>query len=463
MDAVGKRREALATLQGELGTPADGLSALDTSLDSRDPTTRAKAYEDLTARLGALLEGAEPRAVRAAIDYLYYSSRVERYFMDLAFYQRRLIQAGALESQIRLTAEEQLRIRRELYAIEDLRKRQDALIALARMSDDRLRDGARRPFTPEEEERLAAIQRTQRAYIASLDALASTIETFDPELDGVAFIDDKLGAFERDQRARDELSMGPPGKGRLRVGGSGGVNPQASGLAPGGFLDMSLSLIHERLGEQRRRGFRSDIESRALGLDLELRLDDQLAQNVSADMTFFKFTSIEQRPGPVRRSWRDNFGWTIDLGLGHDGRRGMNFGLDGQLGYVLPLARRDQVASFLTLTGAIDIRREWGRDANATPMGARGELAGQLHLFGPYANVLRGSVMGAALFDPFTVGFHWDAAAELSVDLSLARLNQRHFIIEPFIRARATNLRYVAGDDDPFIAVRAGARVELPF
>lgn len=463
MDAVGRRREALATLQGELGGPAGGLSQLDTALDSRDPTTRAEAYGALTARLGELLEGAGPAAVRAAIDYLYYSSRVERYFMDLAFYQRRLIQAGALESQLKLTAAEQLRIRRELYAIEDLRKRQDALIALARMSDERLREGARRPFTPEEEERLAAIERTQRAYIASLDALAGTIEAFDPQLDGVAFIDEKLGAFEREQRARDDLSMGPPGKGRLRVGASGGVNPGGAPGAPGGFLDASFSLIHERLGEQRRRGFRSDIESRALGLDLELRLDDGLAQNVLADLTFFKFTSIEQRPGPVRRSWRDNFGWTIDLGLGHDGRRGMSFGLDAQLGYVLPLARRDQVASFLTLTGALDVRREWGRDANATPMGARAELAGQLHLFGPYANVLRGSLMGAALLDPFTLGFHWDAAAELSVDLSLARLNQRHLIIEPFVRARATSLRYVAGDDDPFVAVRAGARIELPF
>ncbi len=463
MDAVGRRRVALSALREAVGAPADDLTTLDTALDSRDPTERSAAYAKLQARLVELLAGAPAGATRAAIDYLYYSSRVERYFMDLAFYQRRIIQSGALESQTRITAQEQLRIRRELYSIEDLAKRQQALIALARMADSRLREGARRPFTPEEEERLAQIERTQGAYLASLDALASTIETFDPDLDGVAFIDEKLGAFEREQSARDQLSMGPPGKGRLRVGGSAGAAPASGDASPAGFLDVSFSLIHERLGEQRRRGFRSDIESRAFGLDLELRLDDQLAQNVLADFTFFKFTSIEQRPGPVQRSWRDNFGWGIDIGLGHDGRRGMNVGLDARIGYVLPILQRDQVASFVTLAGSIDLRREWGRDSDATPVGATAELAGQLHLGGPYVNVLRASASGSAFVDPFALGFHWDSTAELSLDISLASLNQRHLIIEPFIRARATSLRYVAGEDDPFFVLRAGARVELPF
>ena len=111
-------------------------------------------------------------------------------------------------------------------------------------------------------------------------------------------------------------------------------------------------MVHERLGEQRRRGFRSDIGSRTLGVDVEgwLQLDDQnappLYRQLRVDATLFEFLTIEQLLGPVQESWRDLFGWGLHIGVDHDGMRDMLFGVRAEGGYVYPIWRKDNVANF---------------------------------------------------------------------------------------------------------------------
>ena len=164
MDAVGRRRRALARLLGHVEPHdpqgATRLRQLDERLDARLPQQRQAAYGELSAVLGQVLEqqlargggapgsmGASP-VVMDAIDYLYYSGRIERYFMDVAFYRRREIQAGALKEPFRMTAKEQLDLRREVFWEESLEERAEAALQWAQMGDWRLREGERRPFTP---------------------------------------------------------------------------------------------------------------------------------------------------------------------------------------------------------------------------------------------------------------------------------------------------------------------------
>lgn len=476
MDAVPGRRGALEALSDALeAAGADtqkvrALAVIDERLDRRDPQDRERAYKELTEALVELLKrhgAAKPDEARAvtmlAIDYLYFSTRIERYFMDLAFYHRRLIYAGALESPPTYTIAEQLQMRRDLYEVEDLQKRQEAMLALAKLSDRRLREGKRREFNQKELDDLAAIERVQAAYLASLDALATTIETFVPELDGVSYIDGKVEVFETEQLRRDQLAMGPPGKGRYVIGVSGGLVSDGSDLGePVGWGELSASLIYERLGEQRRRGFRPDIQSRALGLDAEFKLGEDIARNLKVDLTLFEFMSVEQRLGPVRRNWRDAFGWGIKVGADHDGRRGMDLGLAGEIGYLYPVWTRDNVSSFFVVGAMAALRTDWGRAQDPEYLGAKAFLLGQLHLYGRYANVIRFSAETYQYARLDGIDHYWDARARVQTEHVLADINQQLLLLQPYVQYEFTELDY-REDANGFSNLRAGLRLELPF
>lgn len=476
--AVLKRRVKLKALAKRLKQPSKqtkALLALDATLDKRDPTIRKKGYE---AMQSALVQGltayytSNPKApktgkgslTRDVIDYLYYCTRIERYFMDLAFYAKRMLYVGAHKEPLNLTAKQQLQMRRDLFKEENIMLRQEAMLAWAAMTDERVREAPRRAFTKKEEKRLEGIERTRAAYLQSLDALATVIETFEPEMDGVSYIDDKLAVFEAQQRRRDDLATGPPGKGRYVVGGS--IAQTELNVAPTGWLDLSVSTVYEQLGEQRRRGFRSDIESRALGLDAELLMGEGILTNIFADLVLFKFMTIEQRTGPAKSSWRDSFGWGMNLHAMHDGRRGLDFGAHFDVGYVYPLWQKDNVANFLVAGLFVDTQLDWGRDESPTNLGLNARLLGQLHLYGRYANVLRfeaGTTHSGSVAQGFKrVGYGWDVYGRLGTEHVLGEFNQQMLLLKPYIKGQMTNLNYRAGEDQ-FVQWKAGTMVELPF
>jgi hypothetical protein len=476
LDAIPLRRAALDTLIGRMkglsARDADALRALDTRLDARSASERQAAYVAMRELLAGLLAARKEdsaqadSATRAAIDYLYYSSRVERYFMDVAFFRKRIIQINAQAEPLRLSAEEQLQIRRDLFREEDLDARQEAVLAWARMGDERLREGETRAFTAEEQAELARLDQTRDAYLESLESLATIIERFDPELDGVGYIDGKLASFEQGQARRDALSLGPAGKGRYVVGVTGGgtgtiERPDAANAL---WAEIGASLIWERLGEQRRRGFRSDIESRALGLDAEIRLGDDPLKDMKLDLDIFRFMSIEQKLGPVQDSWTDLFGWGVDIRLAHDGRRDLSFGLEADLGYVYPIWTSDNVANFLVVALYGDARFHWANTRDPNLLGLRAQLIGQKHLYGRYANVLRGEISSAQLMDIGGLRYDWDVFASLGTEHILAEINQQVLTLKPYARIEATSMNYQPGQErTAFAAWRAGIRLELPF
>ena len=75
-------------------------------------------------------------------------------------------------------------------------------------------------FTTSEEAAFRRETEARTAYMAALDAEATFIETFEPNLDAVAFLERKHTRFVEEQTERDALATGPSGKGRLSIGGS---------------------------------------------------------------------------------------------------------------------------------------------------------------------------------------------------------------------------------------------------
>ena len=225
-------------------------------------------------------------------------------------------------------------------------------------------------------------------------------------------------------------------------------------------------MIYERLGEQRRRGFRADIESRALGIDALLPLvadGDQFLQGLVADLVIFRFLTVEQRMGPVRRSWRDVFGWMLDVRARHDGARGLDFNFEAEMGYVYPLLQGPFNVSHLVVSLAPELRIDSGTSRAAYMGGLSASIIGQLHLYGRWANLLR-LELGAAGYSELTrLGLGYELRAGLGTEHALLEVGQAPLTLKPYAAGLLTNLTYLDEQPDTLLRWRAGLLVELPF
>jgi hypothetical protein len=459
--AVNQRREALDALVDSLpakNAVAERLREYDRVLDTRDPERRSAAYASLQKTLVDVLKGAPKDTVQTAIDYLYYSSRIERYFAEVAFYRVREIKQAAVEEPVNHTAEELLERRRELYEHEDALARFEKLLEWTETAEKRVLDGPYRPFTKKEKAELHRADLTQAAYMAALDAQATVIETHAPDFDGVQYLEAKRERFVAEQKRRDRLATGPSGKGRIEIGGGA----SAAGLqGPVGSVFGSYSFILERLGEQRRRGFRSDIESQALGFELHVPTVDRFWENVDLDATVFRFLTIEQKLGPVRRGFFDIFGWGADVHLDHDGRRGLDFGGGVSGGLLYPIWQHDHAANHLVVGTWLDVRADLGDQGRLILGGGDAFARLLLHLGGVYANSLRMEVGTRHWFGLESLSWEYEHRARLATEHALFWVGQHPLILSPWVQGQYTTLDYQE-DDREFIDVRGGLSVELP-
>lgn len=430
-------------------------------LDSPEPEVRNAAYDKLGPMLMEVIDDA-PETRDTVIDFLYYSVRIERYFMEVAYYARRQVYASAHLEPFQMSADEQLELRRRLHGKEDLSERAAARNHWATAADERLRNAARRPFTPEEELVIAREGRTRKVYLALLDVQATIIDAYYPDWDGVAFLEGKARQFEGDISERDRLSKLPSGKSRVVVGMSGDVsNPERLEGVQTNF-ELSYSFIYDRLGELRERGFRGDLEARNFALDLKIPLGPDAHRNIAAEGVLFRYMTVEQKAGPIKRSWRDGFGWGVDVRGRHDGRRELYFGgeLTGSLLYPLLVGRHtvNHLVAGVGLQARYDIA-----PTNHVLGGVQGKILGQVHLYGHYANVLRMELRTAQLAG-YPVAWHQDYVGHLSTEHALFALGQYQLIISPQLEVFSTTLDYGAEDEgERFIRWQGALRVELPF
>ncbi|MFU8802897.1 MAG: DUF4105 domain-containing protein [Bradymonadaceae bacterium] len=463
-DAVRTRRRIFGEFLQESATSkeeARPLRAWLERLDETKPEDRAQAYEALRPLLFERIESS-PQASLLAIDFLYYSVRIERYFMEVAHYGRREVYAGAHLEPFRMSAEEQLELRRSLYGHEDQEERTAARNHWATMTDERLRNAPRREFTREERDIIALEGRTRKVYLAALDLQATLIERFHPDWSGVDFLAQKSEEFERGIWERDNLSKQPSGKNRLVLGLGGLTSTPGEAWASLPVIDLSYSFMYDRLGELRRRGYRGDLESRAFGLDLKVPLSADAARNISAEGVLFRYISLEQKAGPIRASRRDGFGWGTDVRVRHDGRRDLYFGGELTGGLLFPLLLSRHGVNHLVAGVGLQARYDVA-PTNHVLGGPEAKLLGQVHLYGHYANVMRLELRTAQLLS-YPVAWHQEYVGQWSTEHALFHVGQRQLILSPRVELFWTTLDYRGeGEARVFSQWQGSLRVELPF
>lgn len=433
------------------------LRRLDAQVDHRDPDLRRAAYEKIEVNLVPVLRGTDEDVVRLAIEYLYHCSRIERYFAEVAFFRTREVKAGAVAETVNYTAEELLSRRRELYRTEDPEKRFELLLAWTEDAEKRNFEGPFREFTPREQRALVEAEKMEAAYIAALDAQAAIIETHLPDFDGVAFLDAREQRFRQAESARDARATGPSGAGRISIGGTA-TSTDLQSISGG--VQGSYAFIYERLGEQRRRGFRPDIESRALGVELHVPVLEEFWRNLDADFTLLRFLSLEQKLGPVRQGFFDLFGYGLDIRGHHDGRRGLDFAGAASLGLLLPVLHADRFANHLVIGAMADVRVDLGAQGRRIMGGGDAFVRLLLHLGGVYANSLRLEVGSRHWFALETVSYEFEHRLRLSTEHALFHVGQHPFVLSPWLQGEFTSVDYLTDDD--FFGARAGLSVELP-
>lgn len=95
--------------------------------------------------------------------------------------------------------------------------------------------------------------------------------------------------------------------------------------------------------------------------------------------------------------------------------------------------------------------------------GVQAKLLGQVHLYGPYANVLRMELRTAQL-GGYPVAWHQDYVAQLSTEHALFSIGQYQLILSPQVEVFSTTLDYgTDANGERFTRWQGALRVELPF
>ncbi len=293
----------------------------------------------------------------------------------------------------------------------------------------------------------------RRTMVTTPDVLETLSRQSNAEFDSMLR---KYPSDESSDRSDNPRSMGPAGRNRLSLGG-GWMPEQQWGTGR-----MSYSLIEDRIGETRRRGFRANLGFRFLGLEATVPFDDRAYRNMQIDLVVLRYETIQRPTSADRSGFRDRFGWGIDGRIVHDGRRELWSSVQLTPFFLLPLwTGTDDVAHLIAKAGPA-VRVDVHSDQDPLGGGVAG-LLGQLHLFGNYANVLR---FGATTGHYTGLSLQWDFDLRATAELRLAPFsrNEHPFVLAPYIEGLWTSRDY--RDDAPeegFQSWEAGVLFELPF
>lgn len=454
--AVRERRRVLREVRSADSGDGEGmnLDRVHEAVESMDAERRHRAYASVRKHIQ---NGVEPGAARRFVDYLYYSSVIERYFVERARFARLERLADRAKSDVEFTIQDRLQLRRSVYRIEDLKERLQAW-------RERMRARVK-PITAAMESDAELPKRSEQlrdTYLGSLNTLSTAIEQTEGDWDGAAYERRKEDRARATHYTRQKDAIGPSGswRGATGVFGAGGRLPAGSGGREyrAGF-ELDLAFLRDEFGEFRVRGFRPEVESRSFDLELQTWLGAQWQRRIRAEMILYRFFSLNQKPGPMRDDWRDAVGWGIEGGVRHDGARGLDFGGWVSGGLIFPLFQSELGTDYLAFSVMADGRGDLARGGGALMFGGRSFLRGQVHLYGNYGNLGRLKIQTRQYS---TVRGRWEheSMARLSTRHTLGDVSRRPLWLVPYVEGHYSSISY-AGDADLF-DVRGGLRFEYP-
>lgn len=422
-------------------------------LNERSPARRHDGYEELSDVVDTALS-THPELSQQLVDFLYYSVQIERYFMERAHYARRAVYARAHEGPEPLTIDEILQRRREIYRTEDLEARLELLQQRAMEAEAPHIEGPQREFTDAEQAVIDYEETTRDTYLVALQLQSATIDRHDSNWSGVDYLDDKSATYRSDQKRIDSLSKIASGRNHVAVGAAIGPDRRVG-------LDLSYSMMTDRLGEIRRRGYPGDLGVRMGGLDISIPFQPRGLRNLQLDFILLNYQSLQQTHGPVRQSLIDALGWSLDARITHDGRRGLWAGAELSGSVLIPLWTASDKTDHLVTHFGGGLRYDVYTDQNPLA-GLTGGIFGQLHLYDNYSNTLRLGI-DTGHFIGFGPQWRYDARAYLETRHAVAEHGDRPLVVVPFVEGMQTTRDYREQPDEPFRDFKGGLRVELPF
>lgn len=456
--AIHNRRELVEPLTAEVGASSNTLdvASLQEALESMEPSERREAYRTVESYLS---EDVESAVAQVLVDYLYYSSVVERYFVERARYARLEKIAAETSEELQFTVSDRLELRRDIYRIDELRERlrvwsermQKRIAPLAEAIES----------APVEGGRLRSLRQT---YMSSLDALSIAISQSDEESVGEEFRNERRRRTQAFEYTLQKKAIGPSGawRGAMGMFGARGelpAGPPRAVESRAGF-ELHAAFLRDEFGDVRIRGFGPDVESRSFDLEMQTWLGPEWQRRIRAEMILYRFFTLNRKPRPIRDDWRDAMGWGIDAGFRHDGARGLHLGgwLSG--GLVFPLWQSEVGSDYLAFALFAAGRADHALDSS-TMLGARSFLRGQLHLYGNHGNVGR---LKLESHQYRSLGGRWefDATATLSTRHGFGDLMRRPIWLVPYFEGLYTTIDY-APSPAGSLAALAGLRFEFPF
>ncbi len=433
----------------------ESFRALIEELDTLQPGQRHEAYLRAAGFFDRFIEK-RPELSQEAVDFLYHSVLVERYFMEMAHFARRAVYAQVKGGDRQFSVDELLERRRELYRIEDLEARIQALNAMNADDETDVEGGEPREFTEQELSILDFEERTRKTYLTALEVQAGLIDRHVPDWSGVAYLDERARQYYEEKRRIDELSEGPSGRNRIHVGASWDGEKNVP------VVEVSYSMMEEFLGEVRRRGYGGDLGTRILGVDAQIPVDRQALDNMRFDLVLFTYDSLEKTHGPLRRGIFDSMGWGLDVRIVHDGRRGLWAAGELDTALYLPIFSGSEEVHHLVAHLGPAIRYDVHRDQNPL-LGATAGLFGQVHLYGRFSNVLRFGVK-TSHFAGLGPQWRFDLTGRAESRHVVARLRGQPLMLAPFVEGLWSTRDYRDdGPEEGFQSWRGGMRIEVPF
>ncbi len=437
------------------------MKAVVKRLESRRPEVRSAAYERMATLLVDTLEGGLPheevkRLRRRALAVVYYSVRIERYYVETHLYRAREILAEARLDPPDYTADELLERRRALYRHEDFARRRRKRIRREQRKLLDFDEAERRPLSEEERAVLQRERRARRAYRAAIRAKRRLQERLSPEVDPVRFVEREDERLRRERARHDARSLGASGKGRLAVGGS-----SADGRRGGAWwLGLEAAFLHERFGSQRRRGFRPDIETEVFGLELQAPVAEGPFDDLDFEAVLLRYLTVEQLLPPARENLFDLFGYGFDLRAGHDGNRNVDASLQGAAGLLYPLGSSKEFANHLVV-GLFPVARWLTTGARDLVLsGVWAKVHARAHLYGDFANSLRLDLGAIPFWKMPGAQIRYEVRAEVATTHLLGTFETGALSLAPYVRSEWTDLAFEGAAGG--MELRAGLRFVLP-